>query len=194
MILIIIKVGELLLWISAGIINAFEVGLKSRLHLVFSTHFPVFGYLMKHTSSCLIYYLLHRTPLRSRHIILFITHMIANGTELCSVLLPACTNGGNWSLPRDTREDSENEKFACLSQYRNNGAWPKYTQYKLFTWFYKVRWVIACRQMQTSVFHNYVHNDLRIRENKKTGCYLLRYDSFLLKCHLDHSQYWLCLD
>ena len=30
---------------------------KTRLRLVFSTHFLVFGYLMKHSSSCLIYYL-----------------------------------------------------------------------------------------------------------------------------------------
>jgi len=30
---------------------------KTRLHLVFSTHFLVFGYLMRHSSSCLMYYL-----------------------------------------------------------------------------------------------------------------------------------------
>ena len=29
---------------------------KTRLRLVFSTYFSVFGYLMKHSSSCLIYY------------------------------------------------------------------------------------------------------------------------------------------
>ena len=92
---------------------------------------------MKHSSSCLIYYLLHRTPLRSRHIILLITRMIANGTGLCSVLLPACRNGANWSLPRDTREGSENEKFACLSKYRlteeTMARDQSITQYKLFT-------------------------------------------------------------
>ena len=30
--------------------------LKKKTRLVFSTHFSVFGYLMKHPSSCLIYY------------------------------------------------------------------------------------------------------------------------------------------
>ena len=74
MILIIIKFGELLLWISHRIINALRSYVKHskecfiryqntsklvkkiRLRLVFATHFSVFGYLMKHSSSCLIYY------------------------------------------------------------------------------------------------------------------------------------------
>jgi len=40
---------------------------KTLLHLVFSTHFSVFGYLMKHSSSCLIYYIIwqQRGPSRS---------------------------------------------------------------------------------------------------------------------------------
>ena len=75
--LIIIKFGELLLWISLRIINDLRSYIKHpkerlirypttsklvkkiQLHLVFSTHFSVFGYLMKHSSLCLIYYLQH---------------------------------------------------------------------------------------------------------------------------------------
>ena len=34
---------------------------KTRLRIVFSIHFSVFGYLMKHASSCLIYYLAYYT-------------------------------------------------------------------------------------------------------------------------------------
>ena len=74
-ILIIIKFGEVLLWFSPWIINALRSYIKqskeyfirypntsklvkkARLRLVSSTHFSVFGYLMKHSSSCLIYYL-----------------------------------------------------------------------------------------------------------------------------------------
>ena len=74
-ILIIIKFGEVLLWFSPRIINALRSYIKhskecvirypntsklvkkTRLRLVFSIHFLVFGYLMKHSSSCLIYYL-----------------------------------------------------------------------------------------------------------------------------------------
>ena len=37
--------------------NTSKLVKKTRLRLVFSTHFLVFGYLMKHSSSCLIYYL-----------------------------------------------------------------------------------------------------------------------------------------
>ena len=69
-----IKFGELLPWISLRIINAMRSYIKllkeyfirypntsklvkkTRLGLVFSTHFSVFGYLMKHSSSCFIYY------------------------------------------------------------------------------------------------------------------------------------------
>ena len=75
MILIIIKFGEVLLCFSPKIINALRSYIKhskesfirypntsklvkkTRLRLVFSIHFLVFGYLMKHSSSCLIYYL-----------------------------------------------------------------------------------------------------------------------------------------
>ena len=32
---------------------------KTRLRLVFSTHFSVFGYVMKHSSSCFVYYIKH---------------------------------------------------------------------------------------------------------------------------------------
>ena len=78
-ILIIIKFGELLLWFSPRIINALRSYIKhskecfirypntsksvkkTRLRLVFSTHFLVFGYLMKHSSSCLIYYVFNIT-------------------------------------------------------------------------------------------------------------------------------------
>ena len=74
MILIIIKFGEVLLLFSPRIINAlrsyikhskecfirypntWKLVKKTRLRLVFSIHFLVFGYLMKHSSSCLIYY------------------------------------------------------------------------------------------------------------------------------------------
>ena len=75
-ILVIIKFCELLLWISLTvIINALRSYIKhseerfircpshsklvkkSQLHLVCSTHFLVFGYLMKHSSLCLIYYI-----------------------------------------------------------------------------------------------------------------------------------------
>ena len=74
-ILIIIKFVEILLWFYPRIINALRSYIKhskecfirypntsksvkkTRLRLVFSTHFLVFGYLMKHSSSCLIYYL-----------------------------------------------------------------------------------------------------------------------------------------
>ena len=73
-ILIVIKFGELLLWISLRIINVLrnyikhdeecfirypntsKLVKKTRLRLVFSNHFSLFGYLMKHSSSCLIYY------------------------------------------------------------------------------------------------------------------------------------------
>ena len=73
-ILIIIKFSELLLWFSPRIINALRSYIKhskeyfirypntlklvkkTQLCLVFSTHFSVFGYLKKHSSSCLIYY------------------------------------------------------------------------------------------------------------------------------------------
>ena len=76
-ILIIIKFSELLLWFSPRIINVLRSYIKhskecfitypntsklvkkTRLHLIFSTHFSVFGYLMKHSSSCLIYYFFH---------------------------------------------------------------------------------------------------------------------------------------
>ena len=52
-ILIIIKFGDLLLGISLRIINALrnyikQLVNKTQLRLVFSTHFSVFGYLMKH--------------------------------------------------------------------------------------------------------------------------------------------------
>ena len=75
MILIIIKFGELLLGISPRIINSLrnyvkyskecfvrypntsKLAKKTRLCLVFSTHFSEFGYVMKHSSLCLIYYL-----------------------------------------------------------------------------------------------------------------------------------------
>ena len=74
-ILIIIKFGEVLLWFSPRIINALRSYIKhskecfirypntsklvkkTRLRLVFSIHFLVFGYVMKHSSSCLIYYM-----------------------------------------------------------------------------------------------------------------------------------------
>ena len=36
--------------------NTSKLVKKTRLRLVFSTHLSVFGYLMKHSSSCLIYY------------------------------------------------------------------------------------------------------------------------------------------
>ena len=36
--------------------NTSKLVKKTRLRLVFSIHFLVFGYLMKHSSSCLIYY------------------------------------------------------------------------------------------------------------------------------------------
>ena len=67
-IVIIIKFCKLLLWISLTIINAFRSYIKhlkecfirypntlklvkkTRLHLIFSTHFSVSGYLMKHSS------------------------------------------------------------------------------------------------------------------------------------------------
>ena len=74
-ILIIIKFCELWLWISLTIINALRSYIKylkecfirypntlrsvkrtRRLCLVFSIHFSVFGYLMKHSSVCLIHY------------------------------------------------------------------------------------------------------------------------------------------
>ena len=78
-ILIIIQFGELLLWISLTIIiiiNALRSYIKhlkecfirypntsklvkkniTCLHLFCSTHFSVFGYLMKHSSLCLIYF------------------------------------------------------------------------------------------------------------------------------------------
>ena len=45
------KFGEVLLWISPRIINA-----SRKLAPRFSTHFSVFGYLMKHSSLCLMYY------------------------------------------------------------------------------------------------------------------------------------------
>ena len=71
-ILVIIKFGELLLWISPGIINVLRNYIKhskecfirtlqswfkkkTRLVPPFSTHFSVFGYLMKHSSLCVIY-------------------------------------------------------------------------------------------------------------------------------------------
>ena len=38
--------------------NTSKLVKKTRLRLLFSTHFSVFGYLMKHSSSCLIYYFL----------------------------------------------------------------------------------------------------------------------------------------
>ena len=75
-ILIIKKFGEVFLWFSPIIINALRsymkhskecfirylktsklVKKKTPLRLVFSTHFLVFGYLTKHSSLCLIYYL-----------------------------------------------------------------------------------------------------------------------------------------
>ena len=75
-ILIIIKFGEVLLWFSPRIINALRSYIKheeecfirypNTSKLVkknlgcasfFSIHFLVFGYLMKHSSSCLIYYI-----------------------------------------------------------------------------------------------------------------------------------------
>ena len=73
-ILIIIKSGELLLWFSPRIINGLRSYIKhskgcfirypNTLKLVkknsaaprFLNHFSVFGYRMKHSSSCLIYY------------------------------------------------------------------------------------------------------------------------------------------
>ena len=76
-ILINIKFGELLLSISPRIIdglksyikhskecfiwfpNTSKLVKKTRLHLTFSTHFLVFGNQMKHSSSCLKYYLYH---------------------------------------------------------------------------------------------------------------------------------------
>ena len=53
-ILIIIKFGDLLLGISLRIVNALrnyikQLVNKTQLRLVFSTHFSVFGYLMKHS-------------------------------------------------------------------------------------------------------------------------------------------------
>ena len=69
----IIKFGEVLFWFSPKIINALRSDIKhlkecfirypntsklfkkTQLHLVFSTHFLVFEYLIKHSSSCLIY-------------------------------------------------------------------------------------------------------------------------------------------
>ena len=77
-ILIIIKSGELLLWFSPRIINGLRSYIKhskgcfirypNTLKLVkknsaaprFLNHFSVFGYRMKHSSSCLIYYFTHR--------------------------------------------------------------------------------------------------------------------------------------
>ena len=74
LILIIVKFGELLLWISLRIINALrsyikhskvsfirypntsKLVLKTRLRLFYSTNFSVFRYLTKHSSLCLIYY------------------------------------------------------------------------------------------------------------------------------------------
>ena len=58
-ILIIIKFGHLLLGISLRIVNALrnyikQLVNKTQLRLVFSTHFSVFGYLMKH-SPCVWY-------------------------------------------------------------------------------------------------------------------------------------------
>ena len=82
-ILIIIKFGEVLLWFSPRIMNALRSYIKhskecfirypntsklvkkTRLRLVFSTHFSVFGYLMKHSSSCLIYYFKHEKTAKS---------------------------------------------------------------------------------------------------------------------------------
>jgi len=66
-ILIIIKFCELLFRISLTILNSLRSYIKhlkeftkhwlkkARLCLVFSTHLSVFGYLMKHSSLCLIY-------------------------------------------------------------------------------------------------------------------------------------------
>ena len=58
-ILIVIKFGEVLLWFSPRIINSLRGYIKhsKECFIFFSTHFLVFGYLMKHSSSCLIYYL-----------------------------------------------------------------------------------------------------------------------------------------
>ena len=76
-ILIIIKSGELLLWFSPRIINGLRSYIKhskgcfirypNTLKLVkknsaaphFLNHFSVFGYRMKRSSSCLIYYIIH---------------------------------------------------------------------------------------------------------------------------------------
>ena len=77
-ILITIKFGELLLWISPTIINALRsyvvhvkecfmkypntlklIKKKIRLRFFFSIHFSGFGYLIKHSSSCVIYYFNH---------------------------------------------------------------------------------------------------------------------------------------
>ena len=76
MILIIIKFGELLLLISLRTVtavisyikhskkcfvrypNTSKLGKKTRLRLVFSTHFSVFGHLIKRSSLCLILLLL----------------------------------------------------------------------------------------------------------------------------------------
>ena len=81
-ILIIIKSGELLLWFSPRIINGLRSYIKhskgcfirypNTLKLVkknsaaprFLNHFSVFGYRMKHSSSCLIYYIKYLILLR----------------------------------------------------------------------------------------------------------------------------------
>ena len=84
LILIIIKFREVLLWFSLRIINALGSYIKhskgcfnrspntsklvkTRLRLVFSTHFSLFGYLMKHSSSCLIYYFTSSCAQKYRH-------------------------------------------------------------------------------------------------------------------------------
>ena len=43
---------------------------KTRLRLVFSTHFSVFGYVMKHSSECFIYYIFYTTSFTTHQLLL----------------------------------------------------------------------------------------------------------------------------
>ena len=140
-ILIIIKFSELLLWFSPRIINALRSYIKheeecfirypntsklvkkTRLRLVFSTHFSsVFGYLMKHSSSCLIYYI---TDHRFGSIRLPLTDQFKFFFMLCKrhEVYHGCKQ-----LPDTTPNSSKLSSYAPRSLYDTwrrlyNGAW-----------------------------------------------------------------------
>ena len=75
---------------------------KIQLHLVLSTHFSMFGYLMKHSSLCLMYYLQHFITAWIYH------HLKDTGSQTDWIIL---TNNNYYNSPRY-------QKVVCVAKSR----------------------------------------------------------------------------